>query len=63
MCKDLLPEHASLVASTRMWWYEEATSDMYVKYIEELMKRFGAVGIFTGDDTNPVGWSFIKKGA
>ena len=64
MCKDLVPEHASLVASVRMWneRYEKVPSYMYMKYIEELIKRFGAVGIFTGDDKNPVAWSFIKKG-
>ena len=63
MCKDLLPEHASFVASGwRYTWFETVPSDLYKRYIEELIKRFGAVGIFTGDESDPVGWSFIKKG-
>ena len=66
MCKNLLPEHASLVArNLKDALYYTGSSDMlFTKYYaEELIKKFDAVGIFIrDDDANPVGWCFMKKG-
>jgi hypothetical protein len=60
----LLPEHAEIIAKPTLTfnpdWY---SSPRFLKYIRELIVRFGAIGLFTVEDpTKPIGWSFRKTG-
>ena len=69
--KELLPEHARLVAEK--WherrpgwnrWYMDLTSfEQRLDYMQEVIKRFGAVGIFMNSDpSHPVSWNLRKTG-
>ena len=71
--KDLLPEHAELVADKEGWnakrtdlqpWFLDVTSyEQRLGYFRESIKRFGAVGMFTTDDpSRPVSWVLRKPG-
>jgi hypothetical protein len=62
--KDLLPEHAELAAKEwKNWFVATWPVDLKVKYLRELIIRYGAIGIFTSDDlTQPIGWIFRKNG-
>jgi hypothetical protein len=62
--KDLLPEHAEMIANPTFTYNPDLySSPRFLKYIRELIVRFGAVGLFTVDNpTKPIGWSFRKAG-
>ncbi len=68
--KDLLPEHAELVADEKKWssrkkdWYLHCTSyEQRLKYFRELIRRFSAVGAYTTSNPSvPVAWILEKTG-
>lgn len=63
--KDLLPEHAELVAKCWNYWYFAGLpADLKTQYFRDLVIRYGAVGAFAKDDhtRQPIGWVFRKNG-
>ena len=66
MVKDLLPEHAELVAKNwtlQNWFAAIFPTELKAKYLRDLIIRFDTVGIYTTDDLiHPVGWGFRKTG-
>lgn len=67
--KELLPEHAELVAKCWSvddsdWFVASYPAELRRRYLKELITRYGTLGAFTKDDpTQPVGWTFRKNGA
>ena len=72
--KDLLPEHAELVADKEGWnakrthlkpWFMDVASyEQRLGYFRESIKRFGAIAVSTKDDpSRPVSWVLRKPGS
>ena len=73
MVKDLLPDHAEQVAERGNWstgrkypypWYMDVTSfEQRLRFFRELIRRYGAVGVFTvNNPSQPVAWTLRKSG-
>ncbi len=63
MIQNLLPEHAEVAAK---YWNPatiEYPLENRIRYLKELISRYGAVGTFSIDDpTQPLSWIFNKTG-
>lgn len=67
--KELLPEHAELIAEEENWsevadWYTDSTTfKQRVEYFREMIKSFGGVGVYAKDNPSlPIAWTIRKTG-